>query len=152
MFVFGVNFPKNYISVARKSFSGINFPENNISRIRLWFKELHGTIVWEAFSWKIWFQWHEIMFSELIIRKITYQLQENLFLELISRKITYHVFVCDLENYMEQLLGSIFLENLISVAWNNVFGINFAKISGWSVVLRSLLNQGLVHTRVWRRK
>ena len=28
-------------------------------------------------------------------------------------------------------LGIHFLENLISVTWNNVFGINFAMISGW---------------------
>ena len=30
-------------------------------------------------------------------------------------------------------LGIISLENLISVTQNNVFGINFAVISGWSV-------------------
>ena len=57
----------------------------------------------------------------------------NLFLELISQKITYHVFICDSENYMEKLFGNIFLENLISVTSNNVFGIIFAIISGWCV-------------------
>ena len=31
-------------------------------------------------------------------------------------------------------LGIIFLENLISVTGKNVFGINFAIISGWGVV------------------
>ena len=48
-------------------------------------------------------------------------------------KVAYHVFVSVSENYMENVLGIIFLENLISVTWNNVFGINFAIISGWSV-------------------
>ena len=56
LFVFGINFPKNYISITRTYFSGINFP-----------------------------------------------------------KIAYHVFVCDSENYMENCLGIIVLENLISV-------------------------------------
>ena len=32
-------------------------------------------------------------------------------------------------------LGILFLENLISVTWNKVFGITFAILSGWSVVI-----------------
>ena len=39
--------------------------------------------------------------------------------------MTLHVIVCDSENYMENRLGIIFLENLISVARLNVVGINF---------------------------
>ena len=35
---------------------------------------------------------------------------------------------------MENCLGTIFLENLISVTYENVFGMNFATISGWSVL------------------
>ena len=57
-FVFGMNFPKNCISVTRKHVN-IIFREwisrNYISRIRLWFRELHGILVWELFSWKISF-------------------------------------------------------------------------------------------------
>ena len=51
----------------------------------------------------------------------------------LPKKIIYHVFVCDSENYMEKLLGIIFLGIFVSVTWNKVFGINFAKKSGWSV-------------------
>ena len=47
-----------------------------MSRVRLWFRELHGKIVWELFC----------------------------------------------------------LENLISVTWNEVIGINLAIVSGWSVL------------------
>ena len=32
-------------------------------------------------------------------------------------------------------MGIIFLENLVSVTQNNVIGINFAIMSGWSVSL-----------------
>ena len=56
-----------------------------------------------------------------------------------SPKITYHVFICDSKKYMEKLFGNYFLENLISVAENNVFGIDFATISGWSVVAATRL-------------
>ena len=49
------------------------------------------------------------------------------------------VFVCDSETYMENCLGIIFLEKLISVTQTNVVGNNFAIISGWSVVLFHLL-------------
>ena len=45
-------------------------------------------------------------------------------------KITLRVFVCDSENYMKNVFGNYFLENLISVTQMNVFGINFANISG----------------------
>ena len=47
--------------------------------------------------------------------KITFQLQENIFLECNFPKITLHVFVCDSENYMENIFGNYFLGILISV-------------------------------------
>ena len=48
--------------------------------------------------------------------------------------MTLLVFVCDSENDMcTNCLGIIFLENLISVTSNNVFRIDVAIISGWSV-------------------
>ena len=80
---------------------------------------------------------HKFLCLELISRKITFQLQENIYSGINFPKITYHVFVCDSENYMEKRFGNYFLENLISVTWNNVFGINFAIISGWSVLTES---------------
>ena len=49
-------------------------------------------------------------------------------------KITYHVFTCDSENYMEKLFGNYFLGKSHFSYTKNVFGINFATISGWSVV------------------
>ena len=76
IFVFALNFPKNYISATRTSFS-----RKSISR------KLH------------------ITYSFVIQR-----------------------------NYMEKLFGNQFLENIISVTCNNVFGIHFAIISGWGVV------------------
>ena len=41
---------------------------------------------------------------------------------------------------MENCLGIIILENLISVTRNNVFGINFAIISGWGVLHTTPVN------------
>ena len=51
--------------------------------------------------------------------------------ELISRKL-HRLWFGELQT--KNCLGNIFLENLISVAWNNVFGVNFAIISGWSAL------------------
>ena len=62
------------------------------------------------------------------------ELQENIFRELISPKlhITYSFVIQRIT--WKNCLEIIFLENLTSVTWNNVFGINFAIISGWSVI------------------
>ena len=65
---------------------------------------------------------------------MTFQLHEKYSSGINFPKITYHVFVCDSENYMETLFGNSFFENGISVTQKNVFGTNFAIISGWSVV------------------
>ena len=73
------------------------------------------------------------MFSELISRTFTFQWQENILRELISRKL--HIkdsFVIQRITWTS-VLGILFLENFISVTWNNVFGINFARLSDWSV-------------------
>ena len=58
---------KNYISVTRIYFSGINFPKITYQGFVV-IRELHGNRVWELFSWRISFQLHEIMFSELILQ------------------------------------------------------------------------------------
>ena len=77
---------------------------------------------------------HNVLLLEFI-PIITCQLQEMFFFSGINfPKMSYHVFVCDSKNYMEKLFGKYFLENLISVTWNNVFGINFAIHSGWRVM------------------
>ena len=79
---------------------------------------------------------HKLLFSELISRKITFQSHTKIFFrQFISRKlhITYS-FVAQSITW-KNCLGIIFLENLISVTWNNLFRVNFAIISGWSVKL-----------------
>ena len=102
--------------------------------------------------------------------KITFQVQEFVFFcwggggRIHFPNVTYHIFVCDSENYMEKMFGNYFLENLIPVTWNNVLGINFAIISGWSVqreaspaVLKGRefwkcslwMLQNALHYRVW---
>ena len=53
--------------------------------------------------------------------------------------ITSHGFVCDSENYMENLLGRNLLGNLIADASKNVFGVNFATIFVWSVVFTGVV-------------
>ena len=62
------------------------------------------------------------------------EVTRNIFREFISWKlhITYS-FVIQRTTW-NNFLGIIFLENLISVAWNTVFRTNFAVISGWSVL------------------
>ena len=80
---------------------------------------------------------HTFLFSELISRKITFQLQDFFFRELISQKlhIPYSSFVIQRITW-KIVLGILFLENLISVTWNNVFGMKFAEtFSGWSALL-----------------
>ena len=57
---------KLHFSYKKIFFVGNYFSENYTSRIRLWFRELHGILVWELFFWKISFQLHEIKFSERI--------------------------------------------------------------------------------------
>ena len=59
----------------------------------------------------------------------------KIFWELISRKlhITYSFVIQTIT--WKNVLGIIFLENLISVTWNNVFRVSFAIIFGWSVTL-----------------
>ena len=79
---------------------------------------------------------HIFCFGNEFPTKIALQLQE-IFFWIDSPIIILHVFVCDSENYADKSLGNYFLENLISVTWNNVFGINFAIVSGWSVDLLS---------------
>ena len=54
-------------------------------------------------------------------------------------KITYHVFACDLANYVGNLFGNYFLGKSHFSYMKSVFGINFAMISGWSVVPKNLL-------------
>ena len=85
---------------------------------------------------------HKVLFSELISGNITFQLQENILRELISRKlhITYSFVIQRIT--WKNCLGIISLENLISVTCNNVFGINFAIISGWSVLRKSRVGWG----------
>ena len=70
-------------------------------------------------------------------RKSTVQSQESIFRELISPKlhITYSFVIQRIT--FKNVLEIIFLENLISVTCNNVFGINFSIISGWSVIGKS---------------
>ena len=57
----------------------------------------------------------------------------NIFRELISRilHITYSFVIQRIT--WKSVLGIVFLENLISVTRNNVFGVNIAIFSGWSV-------------------
>ena len=78
---------------------------------------------------------HIILFLELISPKITFQLQEGIFLEFIPEKLHYaYSFVIQRITW-KNVLEIIFLENLVSVTWNNVFGVNFSNFSGWSVCL-----------------
>ena len=58
----------------------------------------------------------------------------NIFREFISRKLHIKYSFVILRITWKNCLVIIFLENLISVTCNHVFGINFATISGWSVL------------------
>ena len=54
-------------------------------------------------------------------------------------KMTLHVFVCDSENYMEKCFGNYFLGKSHVSYINKVLGVNFAMISGWSLLLPTKL-------------
>ena len=65
IFVFGINFPNNYISVTRKYFSGINFPKITFHVFVCDSENYMEKCFWNYFLGKSHFQLHEIMFSEL---------------------------------------------------------------------------------------
>ena len=77
---------------------------------------------------------HTFLFSELISRKKSFQLQKSIFREFISREL--HIaYSFVIQRITWKIVWEFFFGNLISVTWNNVFGIDFAIISGWSVRL-----------------
>ena len=77
---------------------------------------------------------HKFVFWEFICRTITFQLQHNLFLVLISRKLHYaYSFV--IQRITWKMLWELFSWKIsLQLHEIRVLGINFASISGWSVV------------------
>ena len=76
------------------------------------------------------------LFLELVFRKKIHFSYKKWFTGINFQKshITYSFAIQRIA--WKNCLGIMFLENLISVTWNNVFGINFAIISGWGAKRR----------------